>query len=164
MDAQLVSGTAAETVNKMKSFKQFKTQINELFDKPARWKLVKNDSFIEYRSSINGKKLEVIFDKTSYINNTNNWKVLFNVDGKYSFTGEGDEVKVLSTVLDIMSDFIKTKEPDQLIFAAEKSVNDSDSRIRVYNRLIKRFATSHGYILADKNDQGGRVSYKLAKA
>ena len=93
----------------------------------------------------------------------NKWEVSFAVDDEFSVTGEGDEIKVFSTVLDIISDVIQTKEPEELNFTAEKTLDSSSSRIRLYNRLIKRFAVSHGYRLTDKDDRGWKIVYTLVK-
>lgn len=151
----------------MKSFKQFNTQINELFDRPARWRLVKDTgNIIKYRSSINDKNLVVFFHRHGISDDTSSkWEVSFTVDGDFSTTGGGDEIKVFSTVLDIMKDVIETKNPEELSFTAEKSLDSdsSNSRIRLYSRLIKRFAVSHGYQLVDKNDRGWKVVYKLVR-
>ena len=146
----------------MKSFKQFKTQINELFDKPARWQMTRDShGAVDYQSNVNGKDLVVVFDIIA----PETWEVIFTVDSQLAVTGEGDgdEMKVFSTVLDIMSDFIKNKDPEKLYFTAEKSPSSSDSRIRLYNRLINRFASSRGYMLKDKYDDGSEVSYTLVR-
>ena len=146
----------------MKSFRQFKTQINELFDKPARWQMTRDSrGAVDYQSNVNGKDLAVVFDIIS----PGTWEVIFTVDSELAVTGEGDgdEMKVFSTVLDIMSDFIKNKDPEQLYFTAEKSPVYGSSRIRLYNRLVKRFASSRGYRLKDKDDAGWKVSYTLVK-
>ena len=146
----------------MKSFRQFKTQINELFDKPARWQMTRDSrGAVDYQSNVNGKDLVVVFDIIA----SGTWEVIFTVDSELAVTGEGDgdEMKVFSTVLDIMSDFIKNKDPEQLYFTAEKSPVYGSSRIRLYNRLVKRFASSRGYRLKDKDDAGWKVSYTLVK-
>ena len=146
----------------MKSFRQFKTQINELFDKPARWQMTRDSrGAVDYQSNVNGKDLVVVFDIIA----SGTWEVIFTVDSELAVTGEGDgdEMKVFSTVLDIMSDFIKNKDPEQLYFTAEKSPVYGSSRIRLYNRLVKRFASSRGYMLKDKDDAGWKVSYTLVK-
>ena len=146
----------------MKSFRQFKTQINELFDKPARWQMTRDSrGAVDYQSNVNGKDLVVVFDIIA----SGTWEVIFTVDSELAVTGEGDgdEMKVFSTVLDIMSDFIKNKDPEQLYFTAEKSPVYGSSRIRLYNRLVKRFASSRGYRLKDKDDVGWKVSYTLVK-
>lgn len=116
---------------------------------------------VDYQSIMNGKELSVIFD----IITPGTWEVIFAVDSEVAITGEGDgdEIKIFSTVLDIMSDFIKNKDPEKLYFTAEKTPDSSNSRIRLYNRLIKRFATSRGYKLKDKDDFGSKVSYILVK-
>jgi len=146
----------------MKSFKQFKTQINELFDKPARWQMTRDSrGAVDYQSNVNGKDLAVVFDIIA----PGTWEVIFSVDSEHAVTGEGDgdEMRIFSTVLDIISDFIKNKDPEQLHFTAEKTPDSSNSRIRLYNRLIKRFASSRGYKLKDKDDFGSKVSYTLVK-
>ena len=146
----------------MKSFKQFKTQINELFDKPARWQMTRDSrGAVDYQSNVNGKDLVVVFDIIA----SGTWEVIFTVDSELAVTGEGDgdEMKVFSTVLDIISDFIKNKDPEKLYFTAEKSPVYGSSRIRLYNRLVKRFASSRGYRLKDKDDAGWKVSYTLVK-
>jgi len=116
---------------------------------------------VDYQSNVNGKDLAVVFDIIS----PGTWEVIFTVDSELAVTGEGDgdEMKVFSTVLDIMSDFIKNKDPEQLYFTAEKSPVYGSSRIRLYNRLVKRFASSRGYRLKDKDDAGWKVSYTLVK-
>jgi hypothetical protein len=146
----------------MKSFNQFKSQINELFDKPARWQLTGDTrDTVDYQSNVNGKDLAVVFDIIA----PETWEVIFAVDSQLAATGEGDgdEMKVFSTVLDIISDFIKNKDPEQLYFTAEKSLDSGRSRIRLYNRLVNRFASSHGYRLKDKDDGVWEVSYTLVK-
>ena len=116
---------------------------------------------VDYQSNVNGKDLVVVFDIIA----SGTWEVIFTVDSELAVTGEGDgdEMKVFSTVLDIMSDFIKNKDPEQLYFTAEKSPVYGSSRIRLYNRLVKRFASSRGYRLKDKDDAGWKVSYTLVK-
>ena len=146
----------------MKSFKQFKTQINELFDKPVRWQMTRDSrGAVDYQSNVNGKDLVVVFDIIA----PGAWEVIFTVDYELAITGEGDgdEMRIFSTVLDIISDFIKNKDPEKLYFTAEKTPDSSNSRIRLYNRLIKRFASSRGYKLKDKDDFGSKVSYTLVK-
>ena len=147
----------------MKSFKQFKTQINELFNEPARWQLDRDTrDVVGYQSNVNSKDLEVAFNLTS----PGTWEVIFSVDSELAMTGkgDGDEMKIFSTVLDIISDFIKNKDPEKLYFTAEESPVYGRSRIRLYNRLVKRFASSRGYRLKDKDEDGwGKVHYTLAK-
>ena len=156
MDDQLTYYEAAETVV-MKPFKEF---ITELFDKPARWKKIKDgpDEYV-YKSDINGKDLTVIIEEFAA-----EWEALFKVDGSMDITGTGNEVKVFSTVLDIISDFINSEEPDIIIFSASKS--QSSSRSNLYDRLVKRFAKTRGYTSTSHNTtvNGERaIQYTLEK-
>jgi hypothetical protein len=144
----------------MKSFKQFKTQIDEMFDRPARWKMVSsNNDQLEYKSNINGKELVVTFFRVY----ENYWNMIFAVDDDLSITGKGDEVKVFSTVVDIMSNFAENENPEEIRFFAEKSPTNGNSRDRLYSRLIGRFAKSHGYRLGKEEDLGFKVNYRLVK-
>jgi hypothetical protein len=144
----------------MKTFKEYETTINELFDRPARWKITRErDDELTYRSTIDGKSLLVVFNTFS----DDNWETSFVVDGKFKTTGGGDEITVFSTVLDIMADFINRVAPGSISFTAFKD-GSSDSRSKLYDRLIKRFASKHGYRMTDKDEVGGRyIDYELTR-
>jgi len=145
----------------MKSFKQFKTQINELFDKPARWQMTRNrpDS-VQYKSNVNGKNLLVLFQ---FDDDYEHWSVTFATDLTTDVTGEGDEVAIFSTVLDIIDDFVTLKDPEKLFFMADKNKTGKDSRIRLYDRLIRRYVPSIGFKLEDRFESQGTMVYTLAK-
>ena len=138
----------------MKSFKQFKTQINELFDKPARWRIIEDTpSTKKYAASINGKSLVVIMERFGSL-----WEINFVIDGKTNVTGTGDEIQVFSTVLDIIKDFILSETPQKIEFHSElEKENDyKDSRSKLYDRLVKKFAGQYGYDLDILDDTRGR--------
>ena len=144
----------------MKSFRQFKTQINELFDRPAQWRLVLyDDDLWVYVANINDKKLQVNFQ----LSNDDIWVVTFSIDGDLAITGEGDEIKIFSTVLDVMKDFIQREVPQDLYFTAAKTPESNNSRIKLYTRLIKRFARDHGYRLVRTDDGREEVGYTLVR-
>ena len=161
MDAELTYHEAAETVV-MKSFDQFKSQINELFNKPARWKPKKQTKdYASYEAYIEGKKLFIFFDQ----NSKGVWETLFTVDSELEVTGGGDEIAVFSTVLDVMNDFIEKYEPEKISFEATKSKETRDSsRTKLYDRIIKRFAVSRGYTVTRRKDFIYHVEYLLVKS
>src|SRR6056297_1595780 len=164
MDAQLTHHEAAETVITMKPFKEF---IAELFNRPARWKLKVNDSdLLTYVSNNIGKEKTLSVDFVSH-KNDGAWDVQFDVDGSSDVTGLGDEIVVFSTVLDIMKDFVNRVDADKIKFDGAKGKEDGDSRVKLYNRLIKKFASSHGYKLVNKKETTiGKitlVTYELDK-
>lgn len=152
----------------MKPFKSYfmrqeKFQINELFDKPARWRVKSTDEFSAvYESRIDGKELRVNFNKD--LDTEDSWGMWFAVDNDLSVTGRGSEMKVFATVLDILGDFFKNQKPSELLFSAAKSVDSySNSRVRLYDRLVRRFASSHGYRLRDTKDIKSEILYTLVR-
>ena len=148
----------------MISFKQY---ITELFEKPYPWKKKKEDDFeAVYQSATSSKDIiKVVFSK-GYVRKIDN--VLFSVAGTTDTTGGGDAFKIMSTVLDIIKDYIKNNDPEGIKFAANKDELfgqdkwETQSREKLYNKMIERFATKAGYkVDADKNRYG--TQYKLTK-
>ena len=144
----------------MKTFKEYEKIINELFDRPARWKITRErDDELTYRSTIDGKSLLVVFNTLS----DENWETSFVVDGEFKTTGGGDEIVIFSTVLDIMADFIERVTPKSISFTAFKD-SSSDSRGKLYDRFVNRFASKYGYRMTDKDEIDGRYTeYELAR-
>ena len=130
----------------MKPFKQY---VTELFDKPVRWKLdTENPYRLTYEAKIDGTTLSVDF-----LNKGNeDWEMVFDVNGKSNVTGGGNEIAVFSTVLDIMKDFDKRTDAQIIRFDAAKGAEDGSSREKLYDRFVRKFASSHGYNLVDKRD------------
>ena len=136
--------------------------INEMFDRPARWRIIEDTpSTKKYTASVNGKSLIVIIERFGSF-----WEINFTVEGKLDVTGTGDEVLVFSTVLDIIKDFIHSETPQKVEFHSEleKGNNYKDSRTKLYNRLVKKFANQYGYnlsILDDTSDKFPASIYTL---
>jgi len=129
----------------MKPFREF---IAELFDKPARWALTtEREDELKYESLVNGKILLAVFEEGA----TNQWTLSFTINGDLTTTGGGDEIPIFSTVLDMTADFIERIDPKSISFDAFKEVDGRDSRIKLYDRFIKRFASKYGYKLSSKN-------------
>ena len=131
----------------MKSFKQY---ITELFEKPYPWKKKKdNDTETVYQSATKEKdRIEVIFSKGWHLGIDN---IIFTVAGNSDTTGGGDSFKIMSTVLDIIKDYIENNEPKGLKFTANKDehfgqdTKELQSREKLYNKMVERFAKGVGY-------------------
>ena len=80
------------------------------------------------------KSVDVVFSRR----NTSSNKTRVDV------TGEGDAIKILSTVMGVMDNFCKKFQPEYISFVAEISKENS-SRGRVYEKMVKRYAESFGY-------------------
>ena len=137
--------------------KRFRQYITELFDKPAKWKLVvyREDDVLTYQANIGGNTLSIDFVQMGVYD----WEMDFDINGKQNITGEGNEIVIFSTVLDVMKDFDERVNDIRFItFDAAKGGNVGDSRVKLYDRLIKKFVSLHGYVLVDKIDREAGVT------
>jgi hypothetical protein len=67
-------------------------------------------------------------------------EVEFSRNDSYDMTGGGDANRVLGTVLQAFREYLKGYQPKILIFSAK-----GESRSKVYQNLIRRFASTVGY-------------------
>jgi hypothetical protein len=67
-------------------------------------------------------------------------EVEFSRNDSYDMTGGGDANRVLGTVLEAFRQYLKNYQPKILIFSAK-----GESRSKVYQNLINRFASTVGY-------------------
>ena len=147
----------------MKSFKQ---HITEAFDNPYRWQKKKDDDIrADYQAVTDaGDKLKVTFAKS--VTGIDN--LTFAIGGEVGVTGEGDAFRIMATVLDIIKDYITNNEPKGIKFAANKEEyfgKDSEklqSREKLYNKMIERFASKAGYKVKSNKDKYSTY-YKLIK-
>ena len=135
--------------------------VDESFDsKPVSWQIVK-DSAIDaiYRFILDRNTYLVFFNKPARANKPAVISFALFDEGKndisYDMTSTGNQFKVLATVLDTIQDFIKREDPNKIEFSARKGVNvgqDSKSRFKVYERMIKKFlpASEWDYTVKDK--------------
>jgi len=66
-------------------------------------------------------------------------------------------------VLEIVRDFIKREKPDKVAFSAWKEEDDHSSRIKLYDRMITRFASQMGYRLANARETDYEKHYQLVR-
>jgi hypothetical protein len=75
--------------------------------------------------------------------------------GTHSITGTGNQGKVFSTVLSGLKYFSKSEKPDTLQFSAEEA-----SRMKLYKRMIKKFAGSFGYVASESDGRDYELNKK----
>ncbi len=80
----------------------------------------------------------------------------------FDMTGEGDEFRILATVLDIINAIIKKHVPAILYFSGHKDDKEKGGRVGAYKAIIKRFAGKAGYKSITKED-GDKASFQLVK-
>ncbi len=95
------------------------------------------------------------------------WRIEFTRSGDSGIsdskiTGEGDAMRIFSTVIAMMGEFIRDIRPNIIKFSAEKSEEDSESRSKLYTRIVNRFAAINGYS-SQISAQDGMTSYILTR-
>ena len=128
--------------------KPFKNYIAEVFDKPLPYKITSNKhDWKKYEFSISRMLVKVAIIDYDGIGN---YEVDFKVDGLHALTGmvgSADSLKIFTTVVAIILDFVKAVQPNKIEFSAAKSVVSGDSRSKLYDKMIKRL-TPKGYVYA----------------
>ena len=171
----------------MKTFNQY---ITEVFDTPYTWRggrIGKGVITPENDAEIEDYTFRTSDDGSVEINASHFWikfgdpylgkkikkeghaiGIEFSKDGSYNMSDEGDALRILATVLDIMKSIIKKHEPVTLYFSADKtqdggySGREKTGRAKAYTALVKRFASKAGY-KSDAQDSPVKVEWTLTK-
>jgi hypothetical protein len=111
---------------------------------------IRSSKFVE--SNKNLPVYDITFEDSDY-------SPMKDEQGKSSFgiTGEGNAVEVFSKVVGLLRDFLSTNNLRVISFTASEP-----SRIKLYNRMVKRLASELGYSLFIYNDVY-RTNYVLYK-
>ena len=140
--------------------------LPELFDKPLPYKITSNkhdwkryEFSIKVRDLINLAKVKVAIVDPDGIGN---YEVDFKVDGSHDITGVVGTaaIKIFTTVVAIILDFVKAVQPNEVEFTAAKHIpafrtkSTGESRINLYDRMAKRL-TPKGYEYSSKLARGG---------
>jgi len=125
----------------MKTLKQY---INESLDRPERWKWIKQqDDFMMAAFDTEQDSYRVRFNAVI----PEYWEVSFSTEtGRPSdTTGKHEALKVLSTVLDIILNFLEDppEKLEKLLFSANRGNID---RASAYERIVKRKLPNRGNI------------------
>ena len=120
--------------------------LPELFDKPLPYKITSNKhDWKRYEFSISRMLVKVtIID----YDGVGNYEVDFKVDNLHALTGlvgSQDSLKIFTTVIAIILDFVKAVQPNEIVFTAVKTEEEGESRTKLYDRMTKRL-TPKGYV------------------
>jgi GNAT superfamily N-acetyltransferase len=145
--------------NQPKGMKRQKTDptfnVNEAFDRPYAFKWQRGDHG-DWDISVklpDGSPLEIAFNHEG----DNVWQVAFDRGHSQELTGEGDAQRIFATVLSSIQQFIIKQDPDRLYFSASKDVESGqnpESRAKLYERLVRRYASALGYDVVVDNRSG----------
>lgn len=124
--------------------------LQESFDQPYSlvWKKTKLNDYEAYAKLNDSSNLVIFFNKKIYPDNAYN--IEFSRNDSLGVTSEGDAHRIFATVLNAIRTFIKKHNPEYLEFTTEGKLGDKDeiipdSRIKLYDKLIKNYAESLGY-------------------
>jgi pyrimidine deaminase RibD-like protein len=149
-----------------------KQGVAEAFDNPYKTKTEKSDyGDVDMLAKLpDGTNLSIMFNNQG----DDEWQVEFYRNNSQEVTGEGDAQRVFATVLASMQKFIKKYKPWRLTFSATKlldptiyyepdqPVPNPESRAKLYNRLVQRYATAWGYE-EYAEDHGDQITYELTR-
>jgi hypothetical protein len=153
--------------------KPFKAFITELFDKPLPYKKIGKlnpaqqgvHQSIDYEFSIEidgkSKKVTTTFRD---VDGTEQFSVEFDVEDKFNITGLAgtDAIKIFTTVVAQISDFIKAEQPIKIEFTAAKARGEGQSRAKLYDRMTNRL-TPKGYTMQARPWRDGSRQYTYTK-
>jgi len=141
--------------------------LKEILNKNVIYDIVKqNASTFSTMARIGSRDIKF----TASINTDDEWAVEFteyqandrHSKGTYKKTGSGNELEVFSMIKASIEEFIELYNPKEIYFTSEKS-NDSDSRSKLYDRMMSRFKIP-GYTYHQPKNIDEKVSlFKLIR-
>jgi predicted nucleotidyltransferase len=148
--------------------------MNEAFDQPYRMKWEKSEHDDSYDALVrlpDGSNLSIMFNQDYDDEGEGIYSIEFWRNNSQDVTGEGDAQRIFATVLNAIQQFIKKHHPHRFYFSASKELDmDADdvehfnpeSRAKLYNRLVQRYAGAWGYRVKIQ-DQSDIVRYELSR-
>jgi hypothetical protein len=135
----------------------------ESFDQPypIKWEKGEHGDYDALATLGDGTYLSIMFNNEG----DDEYQIEFHRNNSQAVTGEGDAQRVFATVLKAIQEFLKVEQPWRFIFSASKDVEpgqSSQSRARLYDRLIQRYAGVWGYDVYYE-DHGDQVTYELTR-
>ena len=142
----------------MLTFKQLDESLNNPY--PATLKKTGKE---EYRSTFkldDGGELNLDIEADDHIDDYDelDWSINFQRNGSQAVTGEGDALRIMATVMNLMSQFIRKENPKYMNLSAAKSQGSNrkglQGRERLYSRLIKKTLGNKYKVDTDTSSSG----------
>ena len=144
--------------------------IDEAFDTPLpiTWEKGMHGDIDALAKLPDGSNLSIMFNKQDNIKpDDKTWMIEFYRNNSQEVSGDGDAQKVFATVLTAIQQFITKYKPLKIYFSASKDnwakqQQNSESRAKLYDRMVLRYAKSWGYKFF-RADNGSSVMYQLSR-
>lgn len=132
------------------------SDVHELFSKPAEWRWLEKSAGLW--------QAEFAIDKRNYTVScagARSISIQFALDGYgQGITNTGNAVLVFATVLDIISDFLKQRKPEEFSFGAKLN---QPSRVKLYRRMAKEIEQKLQYKVTEEEVQGDTNTYFFSR-
>ena len=116
----------------------------ELFDNPLPYTYTGTEEEAAYQFvTSKGQRYEITFNNMLHGGVTIEFT---DADSNYSKTDKGNAVEVMSTVYNIIMEYVKLEEPEKMHFAA---IKEEKGRVLLYRRIAKRLTD---YNFTEKED------------
>lgn len=136
--------------------------VVESFNQPYPVKVQQSPEGQDYEGYVklpDGTGMEILFTDHGGI-----WDMEFHRGGSQDITGEGDAFRIFATMISAVKQFVKMERPRTVSFTATKEPEqgNSQSRAKLYDRMVDKFAASMGY-KALITDGGTEVEFELVR-
>jgi hypothetical protein len=151
--------------------------VAEAFDRPSavEWETGEGEEAVDAIATLDdGTYLSIMFSKEfgDYGDDLGDWSIEFHRNNSQEVSGEGDAQRVFATVLEAIRQFVKKYKANTITFSASKAPEpemvkpganaNPESRAKLYNRLVQRYAGAMGYS-ATQREGNGKVTYTLRR-
>lgn len=134
---------------------------------PYEWEAKLSDTWIGVFKTESGKAVELGLSESS----DGIWDISFSTESPnnprgYKFTtgitGDGEPFGIFSTVIAMITEFVNQVDPEGFYFTAAKDDHPggSESRVRLYRQMLKRFAAKYEITEFDRNN---KIRFSLRK-
>lgn len=146
---------------KMKTFSDF-IDLQESLNNPYP-AVLKKDGRQGYRSIVkldDGGTLNIDIEGDEHIDDYDelDWEINFQRNGQQSVTGEGDALRIMATVMDVIAQFIKKENPKYMNLSAAKTQGSNrkgmQGREKLYARLIRKTVGTKYSVDSDTGSSG----------
>lgn len=120
-------------------------KLDEVLSTPYKFKFTKDgkDFDVEFKTD----EQEHVAVNFEWWGGPETYIVSFHREGKYEITGGGDALRIFATVIKILKTVVEQEKPKFLAFSSTKK---EQSRISLYQRLIRKFLPGSGYVQVKK--------------
>jgi len=150
------------------------TELSEAFDQPRGidWEQSEESEAVDAIARLSdGTALTVMFEPEAWTNDSpTDWSVSFWRGNSQEVTGAGNAQEVFATVLSAIRQFVHAHNPESIEFSASKDPQvdmapygtnvNPESRAKLYDRMVNRYASAMGYQVQQQQGSG-KVTYTL---